>query len=310
MQSQYTYASPAAIIGGMAAAGGAIALLTRDGFTSGWTVELALRPLLAVLTILCGHLAVRALWRGRLLSFALLAVLAVSGSAMLVYEAMGTRAEIRDAKVATATESEGQREHWKQMLAEAEENVTRHRQRESAECASGRGTRCTGASYTVKTWEAAVAGYEAKIKGLGAPKPIDPKGERIAAIAGMLGISASAVAIQRNVAMLEPLMLPLFLELSSIALLGYGFGRGRRREEAPQPAKEATTFERPLTDEEIEEIKRLILGAGQPLSNGELARRLGISAGETSKRVANGVALGILQKHRVGREVAISSTRH
>lgn len=77
-----------------------------------------------------------------------------------------------------------------------------------------------------------------------------------------------------------------------------------------QPAKEATTFERPLTDEEIEEIRRLIMGAGQPLSNGELARRLGISDGESSKRVAKGVALGILQKHRVGREVAISPTRH
>lgn len=304
----YHVASPAAILGGVAAAGGAIALLVRDALSTGWTVDLALMPLLVGLTILCGHHSGKAFWRGKVIAAVGLAFLAVFGSSLIVYETMGRRAEVRDAKVASATDSASQRQHLQKMLAEAEENVTRYRTRLSDECGSGKGKKCDGYAYTVKTWEAAVTGYKAEISGLGAPKPIDPKAERITAVVGMLGVGIAPEAIQRHVALLEPLTLPLFLELGSIVLFGYGLGRGRRREvTAPATTVKALTFEKPLTPDEIEELRRLILGAGKPLSNQEVADALGISKGEASKRVSEGVARGILNKQRVGREVAIST---
>lgn len=302
MTTRYHTASPAAILGGAAAAGGAMALLCRDAFVTGWTVELALRPLLAVLTILCGHLAVKALRRCRLLSAVALAVLAISGSTLLVYEAMGTRAEIRDAKVATATDGASQRHHMQKMLAEAEENVTRYRTRASEECATGKGKKCDGAQYTVATWEAAVAGYEKKLKDLGAPKPIDPKGERITAFAGMLGVRASADDVQRSVALIEPLVLPLFLELSSIVLFGYGLGRGRRREVAEVGV--ALSPRRVLTDSTardraLEDLRALVQAGHAPESQDWLAARWNISKSAVSKWMARWEAEGALPGNRI-----------
>jgi DNA-binding CsgD family transcriptional regulator len=71
-------------------------------------------------------------------------------------------------------------------------------------------------------------------------------------------------------------------------------------------SKAALTFEKPLTPDEIEELRRLILGAGRPLSNQEIARQLSISPSEASKRVSEAVRLGVLHRRRAGREVAIT----
>lgn len=290
--SKYHVASPAAILGGTAAAGGAVALLVRDAAVTGWTVDLALMPVLVGLTILSGHHATKALFRGRLLSAVGLAFLAVFGSCLTVYETMGRRAEVRDAKVAVAADSASQRQHLDRMLAEAEENVTRYRKRLSDECGSGKGKKCDGFAYTVKTWEAAVTGYKAEISGLGAPKPVDPKAERVAAIATMFGVGISPEVIQRHVAVLEPLALPIFLELGSIVLFGYGFGRGRKIETAPAPAPAPTALQvetethslppsggarRQLTRDEALEDLHLLAKIGETWdSQDDLCRRWGM----------------------------------
>jgi hypothetical protein len=134
------------------------------------------------------------------------------------------------------------------MLTEAEENVGRYRQRLSSECSGGQGRRCQGYAYTVKTWEAAVAGYQSQISALGAPRPVDPKAERVAALAALAGVTAAPDVIKSNVGMLEPLALPLFLELGSIILFGYGLGR-RRDTSRALSVPSATSAEVPRGDD-------------------------------------------------------------
>lgn len=266
---QYRINSPAATAGGVLAAGGAIVLLCRDAATTGWTADLALMPLLVGLTVLAGHHAGKALRQARPLSAIGLCALAVFGSCLTVYEATGRRAEVRDTKVASAADVAGQRQHLTQMLDEAEENVSKYRQRLSAECSGGQGKRCAGYAYTVKTWEAAVTGYQAQIAALGAPKPVDPKAERVAALATLVGATATPAVIKANVGLLEPLGLPLFLELGSIVLFGYGLG-SRRQTKTPTVASQAqatvtqddTAIEVPARrmtrDEALADIKDLI----------------------------------------------------
>lgn len=310
--NKYHVASPAAIVGGTAAAGGAVALLVRDAAVTGWTVDLMLMPVLVGLTILCGHHTSKALFRGRVLSAAGLAILAVFGSTLTVYETMGRRAEVRDAKVAVATDSASQRSHLQQMLAEAEENVTRYRKRLSDECGSGKGKKCDGFAYTVKTWEAAVTGYKAEISSLGAPKPIDPKAERVAAIAAMFGVGISPDVIQRHVGVLEPLALPIFLELGSIILFGYGLGRGRKIE-APAPTRqplpeiEVANDPLPLStsstpaytrDEALADLATLVRAGQHPESQDWLAERWGRTKGCTSKWLMHWEATGQMPGNR------------
>ena len=311
--TKYHVASPAAILGGTAAAGGAVALLVRDAAVTGWTVDLMLMPVLVGLTILCGHHTSKALFRGRVLSAAGLAVLAAFGSCLVVYETMGRRAEVRDAKVAVATDSASQRLHLQQMLAEAEENVTKYRSRLSDECGSGKGKRCGGYAYTVKTWEAAVTGYKAEISGLGAPKPIDPKAERVAAIAAMLGVGISPDVIQRHVAIVEPLALPIFLELGSIILFGYGLGRGRKvAVQAPAPTRQplpeieiandplplSTSSTAYTRDEALADLATLVRAGQHPESQDWLADRWNVGKSAVSKWLRHWETAGQLPGNR------------
>jgi hypothetical protein len=67
-----------------------------------------------------------------------------------------------------------------------------------------------------------------------------------------------------------------------------------------------TEREEPLTSDELEELRRILLSVRRPVNNNELAALASISPGECSKRVREAVDAGILQKCRNGREVAIT----
>ena len=199
------------------------------------------------------------------------------------------------------------------MLAEAEENVTKYRKRLSDECGSGKGTKCGGFTYTVKTWEAAVTGYKAEISALGAPKPIDPKAERVAAIAAMLGVGISPDVIQRHVAIVEPLALPIFLELGSIILFGYGLGRGRKvAVQAPAPTRQplpeieiandplplSTSSTAYTRDEALADLATLVRAGQHPESQDWLADRWNVGKSAVSKWLRHWETAGQLPGNR------------
>ena len=229
MQANYHISSPAAIAGGVVAAGGAMALLVRDAFITGWTVDLALMPALVGLTILAGHLLWTALRHGRAFSVVGLALLSILGSALVVYETAGRRGEVRDTKVAGVAGTEAKRAELQQKLREAEEILATHRKAASTECASGVGKKCDGLTYTVSTWESAVTGYETKIGKLPPPSLVDPKAARIAAVLDLAGVTVKPEAVKKAVATLEPFALPLFLELGSIVLFSFGISQRQRK---------------------------------------------------------------------------------
>ena len=226
---RYTIASLAATLGGAAAAAGSIALLVRDAWSGGFTVEICLMPVLVGLTILTGLMAGRAVRRGRVISAAGLLLLAMFGSGLVVYEQAGRRAELRDLKVASADSNSVQRQIDLKKLREAEEILTKHRAARDAECSGGKGKVCDGKQYTVDTWEAAVKGYKVELAKQ-PPVPVDPRAERIAALLKVFGVRVEDATVKTIVAIFEPIALPLFLEGCSILLLGYGLSpvaRGR-----------------------------------------------------------------------------------
>jgi hypothetical protein len=74
----------------------------------------------------------------------------------------------------------------------------------------------------------------------------------------------------------------------------------------PAVQQAITEREEPLTSDELEELRRILLGVRRPVNNNELAALASISPGECSKRVRDAVEAGILRRQRNGREVAIT----
>lgn len=299
-----------AISGGVLAAGGAIALLVKDAFVTGWTVEHALMPVLVSLTVLSGHLFWSALKAFKLISACGLAVLTMMGSGITIYETMGRRAASRDMTVAVATQSvetlarvAGDHAKTKALVAEAQAWV-------ASECKSGAGPKCQGVTFILNQRSASLASLDKMLSDSRPAPAADPKAERVAALAGVFGVS-DRMAVKLAVSTFEPFAFPLFLELAAIVLFGLGTGCQRpmapaTNHVAPAASLAITEENRDITDAEIDELRRLLQMSKGPLTNKEVAERLRVSKGEASKRVTRLVEVGEVRREKAGREVAIS----
>lgn len=68
----------------------------------------------------------------------------------------------------------------------------------------------------------------------------------------------------------------------------------------------ALSFERPLTDDEVEQIRRILEGRSAPVTNDELAALAGVTKSEMSKRVQKAVDAGKVVRLKAGRFNQIS----
>jgi uncharacterized membrane protein len=300
-ETRYFVHSYPSTVAGIVAAGAAIALLTRDGIQNGLTLEHGLMPVLVGLTVLFGHEAFRALKEWKVISAVLMLCLAAFGSLIIVGETMGRRAETRDAKIAQATKTVDQYAIIAADYQRAAGLVAQSEQWTAAECASGKGKKCEGQTFTLNQRKAHAEKLKAELEKATAPAPVDSKADKIAYWASVFGASkAFAKELFQN---FDPFSLSLFLEMG--ALIGFGFGIKTRSvpvfESVPAETPKALSFERPLTDDEVEQIRRILTGQKRPLTNDEVAAAAGISKSEASKRVQRAVNAGIVQKLKEGR---------
>lgn len=304
----YLHSGPSTVAG-VVAAGAAIALLMRDAQTTGFTLDHAMMPVLVGLTVLFGHEAWRAAKDWKAVSFVAFIALAVFGSSIVISETMGRRAESRDAKVNSATKDVNQYASLLANLDRANKLATEAESWVANECKTGLGPKCRGVTFTRDQRLAYAEKLRKDADAHKAPAPIDSKADRIAALAGLFG--ASDAAVKKAVHSFEPFVLPLFLELGAIFLFGFGV-RTRNVSvsvsESVLPVSEprALSFERPLTDDEVEQIRKILTGQKRPLTNDEVAHAAGISKSEASKRVRAAVNAGIVQKLKEGRYNQIS----
>lgn len=307
--TKYYLHSLPSTVGGIVAAGAAIALLTRDGIQNGLTLEHGLMPVLVFLTVLFGHEAFRALKEVKLLSAVLMLALAAFGSVIIVSETMGRRAENRDAKIAQASKTVEQYAVIAADYQRAAALVAQSEQWTAAECATGRGKKCEGQTFTLNQRKAHAEKLKAQLEQAAAPAPVDSKADKIAYWAALLGATkATAKEVFQN---MDPFMLSLFLELGAVA--GFGFGVRSRKVSvsvadsvSTVSEPKALSFERPLSDEEIEQIRRILTGRKAPVTNDELAALAGVTKSEMSKRVQKAHNAGIIEKLKAGRYNQIS----
>jgi len=168
------------------------------------------------------------------------------------------------------------------------------------ECGTGEGPACRGKRQTV-------AALEARVEKL--------RGEIRSAPAGDLGSEAWAWASAglvsaETVRKASTLAFALGLEMSIWSLVWLATVLLGRKTEATVSAgvfqASDLTIPADTTDAELEELRKLLLAEGRPLSNNEVADLMRITKGEASKRVTKAIAAGLVRRHREGRDVAIT----
>jgi MarR family len=186
---------------------GAIGLLTADALSTGrLTLTHALQPLLVLGTVAAAVLAHQSGWR-RPVNTLLFVLLAGLGSLATIYGTLGRQADARDAKVGTALAENRTLQLRSEALDTAKTDAKR-------ECASGVGQRCTAATARVDK----LVGEMASLRTV-SPDP------RADAIADLLWLVASVdkARVQLIVAAIDPLLLPIFLELGSVIFFAASF---------------------------------------------------------------------------------------
>lgn len=290
---RYHIASPLAMAACLLA--GSLSTLTliepalHGNFTLTHWIAVGVAVGLVSLTISTGVLAHQL---GRSAAGIALAVLSLAGSGIIVWEQSGRRAQTRDQSAVSVTDTERERARLVQKRSEAEEILTTHRRSQATECASGKGKKCDGVTYTVHTWEAAVAGYDAKLSKLPVVAP-DAKSERAATIAGLLGYDDEHARVW--VSILDPLATPVWLEWVSIVCGILAFRQFPRRTEITTIPRASTlpvsdrgtpVTPRLLTHVETDEarvVAALELQGGKVHSQRHLSTLLGVSPAETCR---------------------------
>lgn len=221
--TRYQIRSPLAMCACLISASLSILLLVEPSFDGKFTIHTAVAVAVSAglvsMAIIMGVLA-----HGHGLvtaAGAALALLSVSLSGAIVWEQSGRRAQIRASTTVVGADATAERSRLTQLRAEADQILAKHRADQARECASGKGKRCDGISYTVRTWEAAREGYDAKLRGTPSPTP-DAKVETIGTAAELLGRDGKVA--RAWVTLIDPLLVPLLLELAAILCGVVAFG--------------------------------------------------------------------------------------
>ena len=255
------------------------------------TVSAALLPVLA-----------EASWRGgERVKSALLVLPVFILMAYVLPSGISRLGEAQEARLSASAISQGDMARARADLAKADKLVTQAEAWVASECMTGAGPKCKGVTYTLNQRQA----YQRELA---------------AKVAGARPVTTPWLPAW------QPALLPIGLEVAILASLFYGMGPLTHMRTmavasvpvlpesvplvADEPRKLSAITERdfeadPITDAEIEELKKLTGPAG--INNRKLATALGCSEGQSSKLVTAAVEAGKLSRVKIGREVRIAA---
>jgi hypothetical protein len=187
---------------------------------------------------------------------------------------------------------------------------------EDAECASGEGPRCTAKRKTRKERENNVYMLEAELRLMAPEQPENADIKHAAKVFAQLPwVTSTPQQIEELLVLFLPFFKASFSEVATIVFASIGLGHRRQPSRVSNPATVSapetvagrrTVARKPgkrsAGDEQA--VRAALAKAGGKASNAELARLMGVSEGEASKRV--GRLNGSVRKTRVGREVQIT----
>lgn len=284
------------------------------------------------------HYAWPAAKSGAVASGAILGVVALAASAYIVVSGGMRNAETAGGKAAAAAHQVSQRASLLQMRAEATYMLADCpaaavkadrgvrcglRAAMTAECASGKGKQCDGKAYSVRTYEAAIEGYDTKLARLGPVAEPNAGYLRAArALAALPFVTVPADALAPRLADVMPFLAVLVSEICVIGLLMYavnGPGPTRQPDRSaevmpptvrPGPSERRTVRRGPSGKEAClaELVTMLALGQSVP-SQRTLAEKWNRPKQTISDWLREWERAGLIPPRRtVGREKALAAS--
>jgi hypothetical protein len=308
-----------AIIAGLVFTAGAVAIIFGATLRhpSEWTVYHFVTLVTIGGTIVVGHLigsAVRAGgWNGWLTAIGF-GILFLAGSGLVIYQSLGRQAEAAGNKVASAEHRNALIASKLQQRDKALQDLDDHKQRIAAEVAGwpnakGKATKTPGCGPDCRGFERQRDTAQALI-------------DRLEREIADLGPQVEVVPELREVQVLRT----MFFEFGSIVAFAFGFGHRQTKRtfsasfsdsfseenEEPTPPRGPKKKTKPdrLPANVIQfkhPVVRVLENVGHPVTNGELARLMGVSDGEASKRWRE--VAHLLEVARAGKERRIALKR-
>lgn len=351
MQTNTTQGRALAIAAGCAFTAGGLTILMGDALLrpQDWTTYHVLTVLTVFGTIAAGHLMADAARARQALAVIGFLMLFLAGTALVVYQSVGRQAELTDTKANTAEARNADIATKRADIATARQRLADADKMVEIETRKGGcGTNCKDWKQRAAEVRSHLKTLETEIAALGAPAPVAPKAEKMAAVAALFG--ANEAKARAALTLIEPFLWTLFFEIGSIVSLGFAFRHrpagpvsiagpseidtmqtsfaglapvsmfsGEQPDPTPpKPGKRAplqrfpanvVTFSskhsaRKTSDGTSAVLSALASVGGSVASNRELAKLMGVTDGEASKRVA--AAGHLLAIEKVGKEVRIS----
>lgn len=279
-----------------------------------------------LVAVVTGHFCVVCL---RLRSWWVLAF-ALAWSAATFYCIMGSAgrgAEVAERRSADAARSNDARKDARDELAKARTKRDALTDQFIRECGSGRAGRCNGLKFALDSADSHIAILQVRADNAAPEQTANIKLKHAARLLAFFGGVDQRVA-EQAFELLFPVVGPLVTELAAIGCLGFGLGH---QQSFPQPfrprlprisallvrisrkrrkplmitgnGRKSIEILPPISDLEI--VMGALSKARGPVSNLELAKLMGCSPGEASKRV-DGLSSNRVSKERMGRCVLIS----
>lgn len=342
MKTQYHNGRCLAIVAGIAATIGALAILLADPITTGaWKLEHFLLPVIVAITIAAGHLVGSALQARKVLAGLGFAVIFMIGTVLTVYSSVGSqkaasgdRALTVEAHNAAIKAKQADVATEKRNLAIARDMLTNVKSQHLAESKQGGcKAKCQGIERSMTVYQSSIVGHETTIKrlegelaALGGEKVARPKASAFAEAAAVFGFDRARVETAATI--LEPFAYSLLLELTAIVAFGFGFSHRATVAKAdvsratvratvaempaptpPKPGNRRPVVVRSVATRAAAEADVIqLIGRGQPLpSQDTLARRWGVHKGTASKWLADFEARGIIARHADGRRKIVAA---
>lgn len=295
-------------LGVLFAAGTGYVLFSDVGNWRDISVDHILTVLVLIGTLAAGHMIWPQLKAWRIVHAAGLAVLFAAGTWYIVTSSAARQAEAQAAKAAEIGKINREYTLAKSAYDKAKERYDEALEKEAEECGTGEGTKCKGRRSTTAQRKAELDEAARRLRAAPAPLPENGGLKHAAQVfAEIPWIKADAKTIERQLVMLLPFAKALFLELSTLLFLGIGLGHAPRQpapapaasieEPAPTPAAPPPKGRKrreprrvlppnviPLPVPRTHPVIQALETAGRPLTNRELARLMGVSDGEASKR--------------------------
>jgi hypothetical protein len=339
-----------ALVAGVLATAGALAILLQDAIRTGnWTIEHGLIPVLMAVQIITGHLSFTALYQRRWLPAIGLFIVAAVATWCVLDTSIAKQGAVQAEATAKAEDINARRAALERSIADAEAMLQpcaegtpkRHfgnrcslREAMTAECATGKGTACTGKTASVTLYEAALKTHRDDFAAIGPQQNTAAKTENMGTLLAAV-TGGDKGKIRQILEIVRPFQFALAFELAALVSFGFAFGHRppSRRDSAqtdfpvetvldvandrgptgngpgndggngPNGGNRRRVYTRDAATADIIQL----VGRGNIPSQETLAQRWGVGKGTVSKWLAGMETNGLIVRETAGRCKRIAS---